>query len=72
MTNQRLYKFRCLLYIKHDTHKLLTIFNVSSNLISLLSAACEGTTVRYTIEDAHNMVLYKDVLSIGARSLFDF
>ena len=31
-----------------DTNKLPTIFNVLQNMISLLVAACEGTTVRYT------------------------
>jgi len=48
MTNQRLYKFRCLLYIKHEAHKLLTIFNVLPNLISPSVAACECATLLYT------------------------
>jgi len=48
MTNQRRYTIRCLLYITHDTHKLLTLFNVLPNLMSLLLAARESTTVRYT------------------------
>ena len=48
MANQRRYTIRCLLQTKHDTHKLLTVFNVLPNLISLLLAACEGTTVLYT------------------------
>jgi len=48
MTNQRRYTIRCLLSINHDTHKLLTTFNVLPHFISLILAACEGTTVRYT------------------------
>ena len=48
MANQRRYTIRCLLYTKHDTNKLLTIFNLLPHLISLLLAACECTTVRYT------------------------
>jgi len=48
MINPRRYRIRCLLYIKRDTHKLLTIFNVLRNLISVLLAACESTTVLYT------------------------
>jgi hypothetical protein len=57
MTNQRRYTIRCLLYIKHDTHKLLTVFNVMPYLISLLLATCDGTTVLYTTEDTLSLVL---------------
>jgi len=34
--------------VKHDIHKLLTVFSVLSNLTSLIFAACDGTAVRYT------------------------
>jgi hypothetical protein len=69
MVIQRRYTIRCLLYIKHDTHKLLTVFNVLPYLIFLLLATCDNTTFRYTTEDTHSLVLYHDVLSVGARPL---
>jgi hypothetical protein len=47
--NQRRYTIRCLLYIKYDTHKWLTKFSELQNLISLILATCEGTTVLYTV-----------------------
>jgi Zn-dependent protease with chaperone function len=59
MTNRRRYTIRCVLYIKHDTHKLLTVFTVFPCLISLLLAPCDGTTVLYTTEDTLILVLYK-------------
>jgi len=48
MANQLRYTIPGLLYMKNDTHKFLTIFNVSPYLIFLLLAACDSTTVRYT------------------------
>ena len=48
MANQPRYTIRRLLYIKHDTHRLLTTFNVLPYLISVILAACEGTAVRCT------------------------
>jgi hypothetical protein len=68
MANQRRYTIRCLLYIKHGTHKLLTVFNVLPYLISILLAPCDGTTVLYTTEDTHSLLLYHNVLPVGARS----
>ena len=68
MTIQLRYTIRCLLWLKHDTHKLLTIFNVLPNLISLLLTACDGTQ----LEDTNKLVLYHDVFSSGARSLLVF
>ena len=48
MTNQRRCTIRYLLYTKHDTPKLLTIFNDLRIMISLLFAAFETTTALYT------------------------
>jgi hypothetical protein len=45
---QESYTIRCLLSTNHNTHKLLTTFNVLPYLISLSLATCEGTTVLYT------------------------
>jgi len=48
MKNHRRYTIRYLLQFKHDTHKLLNVFNVLPYLILLLLTTCDGTTVRYT------------------------
>jgi hypothetical protein len=72
MTNQRRNRIPCLLYIKHDTHIFPTIFNVLPYLISLTLATCDGTTVLYRTEDNIRLLLYINVLSVGARSLLVF
>ena len=70
MANQQRYTIRCLLWTQLDTHKLLTIFNVLPNLISLLLAACDGTTVVYsgtTVLYNGTTVLYTSVSQTPGR-----
>jgi len=47
----------------------MIIFNVLSNLKSLILTACDGTNVLYRTEDTLSLLLYQDVLSAGARTL---
>jgi hypothetical protein len=80
-TNPKLYTIRCLLEIKHDTHKLRTIFNVlqiwylsylQHVTVQLCCTQCDVTTVLYTTWRHTQFGVMSQFFSIGAGSLLGF